>query len=634
MSEAEHCLVTLTCIHPALEGMMKNLKVNPSSDVNDSSAAASKDGTTFDSKSCVSSSGDAASSFKENDVDQDSLMAEQGVCYPPGSYYGYYYPGYDGSFGEYDDSLFFGTDGLDAQYPAIQENGSLICYLTGFQPGYIPYGHYVPGSTVGVAGQFLTQPSNIAGPMFPPPLASRGYFPSPVPYGLEAWPAYPWDASPLFVDGTHGYSLGGSPAIPFPKPDLSSPNPSLAPSKSTQALKLNASGETKVPLADLDVPPNAVNQSIKPTIKASQQESDLQAAPVLPKGYFPVVKLPAYTSQGKGNLLYPNNSSSIKTNGRGWGGAEKLKTRSNAKGISDFDLLNEQNRGPRTNSGKNSWASVAAPVGAPGPQGNPGGNSVTTVIRRDQYNLADFPTNYDHALFFVIKSYSEDDVHKSIKYNVWASTQNGNKRLDDAYQAAQERMEEKGCKCPVFLFFSVNASGQFCGVAEMVGKVDFSKNMDFWQQDKWNGFFAVKWHIVKDVPNPQLRHIILENNENKPVTNSRDTQEGDDLFKLAEVRLPQGIEILNIFKNYSAKTSILDDFGFYESRQRAMQEKRTRHLAPLVVPLQPKPVEGVLAMQGVDMKSDAISNLSTELASSNVKEEPQGSSESKQQGEV
>ena len=49
--------------------------------------------------------------------------------------------------------------------------------------------------------------------------------------------------------------------------------------------------------------------------------------------------------------------------------------------------------------------------------------------------------------------------------------------------------------------------------------------MDFWQQDKWNGYFLVKWHIVKDVPNPQLRHIILENNDNKPVTNSRDTQE-------------------------------------------------------------------------------------------------------------
>ena len=38
------------------------------------------------------------------------------------------------------------------------------------------------------------------------------------------------------------------------------------------------------------------------------------------------------------------------------------------------------------------------------------------------------------------------------------------------------------------------------------------------------GKFNVKWIYVKDVPNSQLRHIRLENNENKPVTNSRDTQ--------------------------------------------------------------------------------------------------------------
>lgn len=71
----------------------------------------------------------------------------------------------------------------------------------------------------------------------------------------------------------------------------------------------------------------------------------------------------------------------------------------------------------------------------------------------------------------------------------------------------------------------VNASGQFCGVAEMTGPVDFYQDMDFWQQDKWSGSFPVKWHFIKDVPNPNFRHIILENNENKPVTNSRDTQE-------------------------------------------------------------------------------------------------------------
>jgi hypothetical protein len=77
----------------------------------------------------------------------------------------------------------------------------------------------------------------------------------------------------------------------------------------------------------------------------------------------------------------------------------------------------------------------------------------------------------------------------------------------------------------MYRHIQVNASAQFCGVAEMVGPVDFDKNVDFWQQDKWSGQFPVKWHIIKDVPNSQFRHIVLENNDNKPVTNSRDTQE-------------------------------------------------------------------------------------------------------------
>ena len=71
----------------------------------------------------------------------------------------------------------------------------------------------------------------------------------------------------------------------------------------------------------------------------------------------------------------------------------------------------------------------------------------------------------------------------------------------------------------------MNASGQFVGLAEMIGPVDFKKSMDFWQQDKWNGFFPVKWHIIKDIPNKNFHHITLENNDNKAVTFSRDTQE-------------------------------------------------------------------------------------------------------------
>ena len=71
----------------------------------------------------------------------------------------------------------------------------------------------------------------------------------------------------------------------------------------------------------------------------------------------------------------------------------------------------------------------------------------------------------------------------------------------------------------------VNCSAQFCGVAEMVGPLDFVNSVDYWLQDKWTGKFPVQWHIIKDVPNSQFRHIIVKDNDDKPVTNSRDTQE-------------------------------------------------------------------------------------------------------------
>uniref|UniRef100_A0A0D3BXJ5 YTH domain-containing family protein n=1 Tax=Brassica oleracea var. oleracea TaxID=109376 RepID=A0A0D3BXJ5_BRAOL len=53
-----------------------------------------------------------------------------------------------------------------------------------------------------------------------------------------------------------------------------------------------------------------------------------------------------------------------------------------------------------------------------------------------------------------------------------------------------------------------------------------------WQQDKY--------------PNSSLRHITLENNENKPVTNSRDTQ---------EVKIEQEVEVIKFFKEHQSFTA-------------------------------------------------------------------------------
>ncbi|KAL9240202.1 hypothetical protein vseg_014448 [Gypsophila vaccaria] len=229
------------------------------------------------------------------------------------------------------------------------------------------------------------------------------------------------------------------------------------------------------------------------------------------------------------------------------------------------DTLDELSKGPRGKPMKSplDFGSVAVKEQDLSVEKDHKQEKPSLIPDKEQYNKDEFPESFKDARFFVIKSYSEDDIHKSIKYSVWASTPNGNKKLDAAYQEAIGKPDG----CPVFLLFSVNASGQFVGLAEMVGAVDFNKSLEFWQQDKWTGCFPVKWHIVKDVPNNLLKHITLENNDNKPVTNSRDTQ---------EVKLEQAVQVLKIFKSHLSKTSVLDDFEFYEERQKSLLEKKAK----------------------------------------------------------
>lgn len=182
----------------------------------------------------------------------------------------------------------------------------------------------------------------------------------------------------------------------------------------------------------------------------------------------------------------------------------------------------------------------------------------------NNYNPKDFDWNLKNGRVFIIKSYSEDDIHRSIKYSIWCSTEHGNKRLDAAYRS----LNGKG---PLYLLFSVNGSGHFCGVAEMKSVVDYNAYAGVWSQDKWKGKFEVKWIFVKDVPNNQLRHIRLENNDNKPVTNSRDTQ---------EVPLEKAKQVLKIIATFKHTTSIFDDFAHYEKRQEeeeAMRRERNRN---------------------------------------------------------
>ncbi len=99
----------------------------------------------------------------------------------------------------------------------------------------------------------------------------------------------------------------------------------------------------------------------------------------------------------------------------------------------------------------------------------------------------------------------------------------------------------------------------------MTSAVDFSKRFGAWAQDKWSGEFKVEWIFLKDVPNRMFRHITIPSNEDKPVTNSRDTQ---------EIPLHSAKEMLQIFSKFQVKTSILDDFAIYNELEGQIVERR------------------------------------------------------------
>lgn len=162
-------------------------------------------------------------------------------------------------------------------------------------------------------------------------------------------------------------------------------------------------------------------------------------------------------------------------------------------------------------------------------------------------NFAVIPQYFDippDSKFFIIKSFTLEHIQRAYTYNIWSSTHLGNKKLSACFKAGTSDSK-------IFLFFSVNGSGKFCGVAQMIS--DISKDLDttIWDNNsKYGSAFKIQWLCVRDIENRMFKHLIVPDNQNKPVTNSRDTQ-----------ILPKevGISMLNIFHSKHIKvTSFLD----------------------------------------------------------------------------
>ncbi|KAI3716484.1 hypothetical protein L1987_67395 [Smallanthus sonchifolius] len=519
----------------------------------------------------------------------------------------YFYGGYDGTTNDWGDYSRYAD-------PSVVD---LAHGIYGY--GYAPYGPYSPAGspvpTVGHDGQLYgAQNYQYSSPYFQPLTPTSGQFSATVAYPKGEITTHTAAGQlPLASGANKGIFYGGGIGVGLK--ESTGPVPMRPTTYENSAFNINGSYG-----------------------RSSQNGyQDLRYSYDGSLCYGPQVRNNCVASRTQNHLLTPRPMSCVNTtaygqygntcqSGYGYGTNaydlqnNEFNPRGRPNGFFSYssgssDYLNELNRGPRTTTTKNLKPTTPITIAVKGQN-----ITLSPTIKienkskeveefnvtpdREQYNKTGFPETYADAKFFVIKSYSEDDVHKSIKYNVWASTQNGNKKLDAAFQEAQQKYGS----CPVFLFFSVNTSGQFVGVAEMVGPVDFDKSLGYWQQDKWIGCFPVKWHIVKDIPNILLKHIVLEYNEYKPVTNSRDTQ---------EVNVERGLQMIKIFKEHSSKQCILDDFQFYEDRQRKIQEIKAKQQQIRTHAWEGKPVIGEKFKEGRKVEVKKSEDLVNEVKLAN-----------------
>ncbi|KAF2320052.1 hypothetical protein GH714_022590 [Hevea brasiliensis] len=265
------------------------------------------------------------------------------------------------------------------------------------------YNPYASGAVVGVDGQSVGQQAYFSSP---------GYLPHPVFYGSEAMPCYSWDSA-YFSDVSNGNT--GSQNGKYGSASTFAKSSGFNSMKSNDNTAGKSSKSTNT-------------QAIRPLNKVSALGSDFSAG--LSKGYHPVGNLPPFSIQKHGP--FPHNClMNYRQNGRIWNGNDRNKSGDRFYKNSDFETSNELTSGPR---GSNKFPSLETAVK----------EDLGITVQRDQYNKPDFETKYADAKFYVIKSYNEDDIHKSIKYDVWASTPNGNKKLDAAFVKQNRDLENNG----------------------------------------------------------------------------------------------------------------------------------------------------------------------------------------------
>lgn len=167
------------------------------------------------------------------------------------------------------------------------------------------------------------------------------------------------------------------------------------------------------------------------------------------------------------------------------------------------------------------------------------------------------PARLKDAVFYVLRSTCDDDIHKAIKYSCWTSTSKTNQQLNDSFHHCQRR------GVPLYLFFTVVSSKQFCGVAEMRSAVQFDKIFNYWWEEvKWSGLFRLRWVYVKDLHHEDVREL---RDGELPVVQMKDG---------SRLSFESGLRLLEAFQHSEFVSNIFEEFECMDQREEKLRFKR------------------------------------------------------------
>ena len=173
-----------------------------------------------------------------------------------------------------------------------------------------------------------------------------------------------------------------------------------------------------------------------------------------------------------------------------------------------------------------------------------------------------------NSVAFVARSSTYDDIHKAMKYGVWSSTLEQNKQLHQAFNKA--KLEGRR----VLLFFRSVKDDMFCGVAEVVsGYIEEQKFNLWWQNDRYQGIFNIRWVFVKNVPlTPvMLQQLAMTAKRHQTSRNVADLRDGDRFYEGEKGFL------LDVFARlpYNFANSVFYYFGTFDRREDGLISSRT-----------------------------------------------------------